>query len=325
MNFDAHSDIWTDVTHHYLAGESDIFRKYHYERLKKGQIEGGIFVIWNDPPYDSDPLKRTHQMMEAIAFEEPFCKDILTVARSYKDMIQAKKEGRMYAFIGLEGLKSIGENTDLIEEFYTFGARHAGLTWNEQNPLATGALGDPERGLTDAGRRAVRKIEDLGMILDVSHLNDTSFWDVMDTATKPVVATHSNCRALCHQKRNLTDEQLKEIAKTGGIVGLNSFNEFVDDDEKYQDLKHLADHAVHMAEIMGVEHIGFGFDFSEFLQGDTLKSFSSQAYPYTIGLEDASHVPALTEELKKAGFHEAEIEMIAYKNWHRVLKQILKE
>lgn len=324
MNFDAHSDIWTDVTHHYLAGESDIFRKYHYERLKKGQIEGGIFVIWNDPPYDTDPLKRTHQMMEAIACEEPFCKDILTVARSYQDMIQAKKEGRMYAFIGLEGLKSIGEDTDLIEEFYTFGARHAGLTWNEENALATGVLGDPDRGLTAAGRRAVRKIEDLGMILDVSHLNDASFWDLMDTATKPVVATHSNCRALCHQKRNLTDDQLKEIAKTGGIVGLNSFNEFVDDDQKNQDLEHLVRHVIHMAEIMGVEHIGFGFDFSEFLEGDTLKSFSSQSFPYTIGLKDASCVPALTEELKKAGFSQEEMEMISYKNWHRVIKQLLK-
>lgn len=66
MNFDAHSDIWTDVTQHHLKGERDIFRKYHYERLKKGQIEGGIFVIWNDPPYDKDPLKRTRQMMEPL-------------------------------------------------------------------------------------------------------------------------------------------------------------------------------------------------------------------------------------------------------------------
>ena len=97
MNFDAHSDIWTDVTQHHLKGERDIFRKYHYERLKKGQIEGGIFVIWNDPPYDKDPLKRTRQMMEAIACEEPDCADILKVSRSYSDMMTARSEGKMYA------------------------------------------------------------------------------------------------------------------------------------------------------------------------------------------------------------------------------------
>lgn len=325
MNFDAHCDIWTDVTHHHLNGERDIFRKYHYERLKKGQIEGGIFVIWNDPPYDSDPLKRTHQMMEAITSEEKDCADILKVARSYRDMMEAKEEGKMYAFIGLEGIKSIGEDVDMIEEFYNFGARHASLTWNEENMLATGARGNPDRGLTPAGRKAVRKIEELGMILDVSHLNDRSFWDLMDEATGPVVASHSNCRALCNQKRNLEDDQLKHLAATGGVVGLNSFNEFVHDIESEQTMQNLVKHAVYMVELIGIEHVGFGFDFSEFLISDTLKSFSSQAFPYTIGLEDASHVPAFIDELKKAGFNEKEIESMAYRNWHNLIKKVMKQ
>lgn len=115
--------------------------------------------------------------------------------------------------------------------------------------LATGTRGTPERGLTELGKRAVHKIENLGMILDVSHLNDTSFWDLLSTAHGPVVATHSNSRALCNQPRNLTDEQLKELSRTGGMAGLNSFNEFV---------------------------------------------------------------------------HEEEIEKIAYKNWHRIIKEIIK-
>lgn len=325
MNFDAHSDIWTDVTHHYLDGELDIFRKYHYERLKKGEIEGGIFVIWNDPPYDSDPLKRTHQMMDAIRHEEPDCADILKVARSYEDMMEARKEGKMYAFIGLEGLKSIGEDIDLIDEFYEFGARHAGLTWNEENPLATGVRGTPERGLTDVGRRAVKRIQDLGMLLDVSHLNDRSFWDLLDVASGPVIASHSNCRALCRNRRNLTDEQLRELARTGGVVGLNSFNEFVSDVESEQTVENLAKHMVHMVEVMGIDHVGFGFDFSEFLEADTLSSYASQAVPYTIGLEDASRVPALVEELRRQGFQEEDLEKMAWKNWHRVIRQVLKK
>lgn len=323
MNFDAHCDIWTDVTHHYLKGESDIFRKYHYERLKKGNIEGGIFVIWNDPPFDKDPLKRTRQMMEAISKEEPICKDILTVARSYQDILDAKNAGRMYALIGLEGLKSIGEDLDLIDEFYQFGARHAGLTWNESNALATGAKGDPERGLTDIGKQAVKKIQRLGMLLDVSHLNDASFWDLLKAAEGPVIASHSNCRALCNQKRNLMDDQLKELAKTGGVVGLNSFNEFVHEVESQQTVENLVKHLDHMVELMGIDHVGFGFDFAEFLCGDTLGSFSSQTTPYIIGLENASHIPNVIEEMKRVGFHADEIEKIAYKNWHRIIKEVV--
>lgn len=163
--------IWTDITHHYLNHEHDIFREYHYERLKEGQIEGGIFVVWNDSPFDADPLKKTHQMMAAITQEEPECADILKISRSYEDMIKAREAGKMYAFIGLEGLKSIGEDIDMIDEFYKFGARHASLAWNEENLLATGTRGTPERGLTELGKRAVHKIENLGMILDVCAIN----------------------------------------------------------------------------------------------------------------------------------------------------------
>ena len=170
----------------------------------------------------------------------------------------------------------------------------------------------------------MRKIEDLGMILDVSHLNDTSFWDLLDAASGPVVATHSNCRALCDQRRNLTDEQLKALAETGGMVGLNSFNEFVHPDIHKQTVENLVKHLVHMVEIMGIDHVGFGFDFCEYLCGDTLDSFSSQENPYTIGLEDCSQVPNVIAEMKRVGFNDEEIEKISHKNWHNLIHKVMK-
>lgn len=291
--------------------------------MRKGGIEGGIFVIWNDPPFDENPLERTRQMQAAITQEKPECADILKIARSYDDMVKAKEEGKMYAFIGHEGLKSIGEDIDLIDEFYSFGARHASLTWNEENLLATGARGPLRRGLTETGKKAVRRIQDLGMILDVSHLNDASFWDLIRIATGPVVATHSNSRAFCNQARNLTDQQLKALAETGGMAGLNSFNEFVHEEESKQTVENLVKHLVHMVEIMGIDHVGFGFDFCEYCVGATLSTFSSQAHSYTIGLEDASKVPNLIAEMKRAGFNEEEIEKISYKNWHRLIKEVI--
>lgn len=324
MNFDGHCDIWTDITHHSLAGETDIFRKYHYERMKAGQIEGGIFVMWNDPPFIKTPLERIREMMNAITQEEPLCKDVLTIARSYEDMITAKKEEKMYAFIGMEGLECIGEDIDLLNMFYDFGARHAGLTWNEQNMLATGVKGPAENGITDAGKRAVRKMQDLGMLTDVSHLNDESFWGVMNVTGGPVIASHSNCRSLCCQTRNLTDEQLKEIAKTDGVIGLNSFNEFVHMDQDKQTIETLVKHLIHITNLVGIDHVGFGFDFSEYLSGETLSLYASQDSTCTIGLEDAACVPNLVKAIKKAGFNNEEIEKITYKNWHRLIREIIK-
>ena len=120
------------------------------------------------------------------------------------------------------------------------------------------------------------------------------------------------------------DDQLKALAETGGMVGLNSFNEFVHEEESKQTVENLVKHLIHMVEIMGIDHVGFGFDFSEFLCGDTLSSFSSQATPYTIGLEDASKVPNVIEEMRRVGFHEEEIEKIAYKNWHKLIHKVMK-
>ena len=324
MVFDAHADIWTDITHHYLAGERNIFRKYHYDRLKKGNIEGGIFVIWNDPPYDEYPLKRTYQMMEAIRQDTKDCADVLKIACKFEDIDIAKKEEKIYTFIGLEGLKSIGKNIDLIDEFYNFGIRHMGLTWNEQNDLATGVKGEISRGITNLGKKAVKKIQDKGILLDTSHLNDKSFWDLMRIATGPVVATHSNCRELCNNMRNLSDEQLKVIADSGGIVGVNAFNQFISEEIDKQNINVLIEHLIHMIEIMGIEHVGFGFDFSEFLDLDTLKSFSDQVSPSTKGLEDASKVPVLLDLLKSKGFSKDEVNKIAFKNWQNVINKVLK-
>ncbi|MEA4987961.1 MAG: membrane dipeptidase [Anaerovorax sp.] len=322
MVFDGHSDIWSDVTIRSLRGETDILKKYHLPRLRKGQIEGSIFVIWVDPPYDKEPFKRTLQIIEAIKKEAAVCKEI-AIVKNYAEMEQAKAEGKFYIFIGLEGLNSIGENLSLIDEYYEFGARHAMLSWNEQNALATGVQGDPNRGLTDLGKQAVKKIMNKNMIMDVSHLNEKSFWDVISMAQSPIIASHSNARVLSNAERNLTDEQLLEIRNLNGLVGINSFNRFVSLDISEQTVDNLLKHIVYISDKIGVEHVGFGFDFFEFMSVDSMRSYSNQNTSYTVGLEDCSKVPSLLEKMRKAGFHEDEIEAISYKNYHRLIKNII--
>lgn len=276
MVFDAHSDIWSDVTVRSLRGETDIFRKYHYERLRKGNVEGSVFVMWIDPPYDKEPDKRLLEIMEAVRKEISNSQDILRIVHDVEEMQEARKQNIFYAFIGCEGISGIGEDIERIDELFAFGVRHISLTWNEQNAFAGGARADVDSGLTDLGLKALRKIQQMPILFDVSHLNDKSFWDVMKNTGGPVVATHSNSRRLCNVPRNLTDEMIKELAKTGGMIGVNAYPDFIASDRKERNVDMLVEHIGHIADIVGIEHVGFGFDFCEFLEEDAAASCSME-------------------------------------------------
>jgi len=323
MIFDCHGDIWTDVTVQKSKGMENVIRNRHLDRLKKGNIIGGIFVLWIDPPHDKTPGKRLIEMIGATATEIMGNQDILRIILEKEDFNKALEEEKLAVVIGAEGLSGIGDNIDLINALYMFGLRHASLTWNEENLLATGARGNPERGLTVLGEKAVNLMEELGMIIDVSHSNDKTFWDIYDKTTKPFIASHSNCRALCDVKRNLSDEQLKAISDRGGLVGLNSFNEFVHLDKEKQDLKHLVNHLDHMVEIMGVDHVCFGFDFFDFLENDTTDDFVEGDTIGTLGFENAYETQNLIDEMMKRGYSKEDIEKISYKNFHRIIKELI--
>ena len=215
MYFDAHSDIWCDVTTRRLNGETNVFDRCHLERMRKGGVEGSIFVIWVDPPYDVDYVKRTEQIMAAAKAEIAECQSF-RIVHTYDEMMQANADGKIYIFIGIEGMATMGKDLSWIDRYYDFGCRHGILTWNEANDLGAGALSGKDYGLTDVGKEAVRRMQEKGMLLDVSHLNDNGFWDLVKITQKPFVASHSNSRALCSAPRNLTDDQLRAIAEIKG-------------------------------------------------------------------------------------------------------------
>lgn len=267
MYFDAHSDIWNDVTYRRQRGETDILRRCHLERLRRGRVEE-----------------------------------------------------KFYIFLGIEGLASIGSDLSRIDVYHDFGCRHAMLTWNEENALATGVHGDADRGLTETGRGAVRRIQEKGMVMDVSHLNENSFWDVMDATAGPVIASHSNAKALCDVPRNLADAQLRAIRDTGGVVGLNAYCRFVDANPDRQTAETLARHAAHMIDVMGIDHVGCGFDFCEFLHDCATDARND---PRTAGLEDCSQIPNLFACLAGMGVTEQEMQKIAFGNFHDLLRRTL--
>lgn len=322
MIFDGHSDIFSDVTIRRLLGETQVIKNHHLTRLRKGGVEGGCFVIWIDPPFDKEPSRRLEQILKATKDEMAECEDAVLV-HNLAEIEAARKAGHFFILLGMEGLSGIGEDLDQIHMLYDFGVRHAMLTWNEENLLATGVQGDPSRGVTGLGKKAVRMLQEKHMIMDVSHLNERSFWDVMDMAEGPILASHSNAKTLAPAARNLSDEQLLAIRDTKGLIGLNSFNLFVSQNLNEQTVDNLVKHASYIADKIGVEHLGFGFDFFEFLSTESMKSYSDQDTSYTVGLEDCSKIPDLLLKMKAAGFTEKELEMISYKNWFSLIQKVL--
>ena len=322
MVFDGHSDIFTDVTVRRLKGETQVLKNHHLPRLKQGNIEGSCFVLWIDPPHDANPPKRLGELMQCIRDEMAECEEAVIVT-NYKEIEKARKAGKFYILPGMEGLSGIGTDLDKIDELYDFGVRHAMLTWNEQNDLATGAKADPNRGLTGLGRRAVRKIHDKHMIMDISHTNERTFWDIAKVGGGPLMASHSNVWALKNHPRNLTDCQLLEIRDTNGIVGLNSFNELVSDRIEDQTVEGLIRHADYIANKIGVEYLALGFDFCEFLDDEAAGAFCDQENTFTKGLEDCSHVPFMIEKMREAGFSDKEMEMICTDNWFELIKRVV--
>lgn len=317
MFFDAHSDIWADVANRRLRGERDVLRRHHLPRLRQGGCEGSIFAFWTYAPY----ARRTKDMMICAAAEAAECDDI-RIVHTYDELLLAKAEGKFYVIQGVEGMAAIGCDPAGIDRYYDYGCRHGILTWNEENALAAGAVSGSTKGLTPAGRQAVQRMQAKGMLVDVSHLNEAGFYDIMDMTTAPIIASHSNARSLCDVPRNLTDDQLRAIRDCGGVVGLNAFRKFVHPEDKEQTVQQLARHAAYIIDRIGIDHVGCGFDFCEFLEDENQQRPTERQNPY--GLADCSEAPNFFRCLQELGLQDHEMEKIAVGNFHRVLKQILK-
>ena len=329
MIFDGHTDILTDICIKRNQGDTKIFNKYHLPRFQKGGLNGAVFVIWIDPPYDAEPKKRVWQILKSLYDELAEPDTALKLIKSKEDFL--KDTSKVNLVLGMEGLSHVDESTglDILDTYYALGLRHASLTWNEANALATGVAQDPARGLTEFGKEAVKRLNDLGILVDVSHLNEKSFWDLAATTNRPFMATHSNASAIHKHRRNLTDEQIKEIAKSGGLIGLNSYYEFVGD-EKHQTVDMLAKHAAHISDLVGVEHLALGFDFCDFLGHEAMSGFcddsSSDEEICTAlsGLKDCSEVPNLLKSLENVGFSKEDVEKVAYKNYINFINKVWK-
>ncbi|MBV7274080.1 dipeptidase [Clostridium thailandense] len=319
--FDCHSDILIDIANRRAQGERNVLKNHHIQRLNKGGIGGTILALWIDTPFVNEPNKRMLDILGSACDEFREAKDCAAVAYNVDDIKNIQNSGRLSIILGMEGLSGLEGNINIISLLYTLGVRHAMLTWNEENEFATG-IGSKnlDRGVTELGIKALKRFEELGILIDVSHGNEKTFWDIYKNTTKPFIASHSNAYRICPSVRNLKDEQIKAIAKRKGIIGINAWSEFVDTESP--SAEKLAEHIDYITSLVGIDYVGLGFDFCEFMDLDKL--FFDEKSVLTPGIEDASKVLSFLDILSKKGYKKEDIEKITYRNIMRVFEEVLK-
>jgi membrane dipeptidase len=329
--FDGHNDALTREDHANLAsgrggGHLDL------PRMRQGGMRGGIFAVFTPSPDDprrgrfgggSDRVENApvdhaaaaaHATAAAgrlLALERA---GELTLARGIGDIDAAARGARPVAVLHLEGAEAIDPGLEALDQWHAAGLRSLGPVWSRPNafahgvPFAAPSSPDIGPGLTECGRALVAACAELGILVDLSHLNEAGFWDVARIEAGPLVASHSGAHALCASSRNLTDSQLDAIAASDGLIGIVFAvpflrPDFADDPET--PLAAIAEHARYAAERIGVRHVALGSDFD----GATI--------PAALG--DVAGLPKVVEALRDAGFDEEETAAICWHNWRRVL------
>lgn len=216
--------------------------------------------------------------------------------------------GKPNFFLTIEGGEALESGPQAVEAFAIWGVRLAAIVWNNENSFAYPAVGKNDHGLTALGQRLIKEMNKRHMGVDISHLNDAGVKDALSISKKPILASHSCCRALCDHPRNLTDDQLKAIFKMGGYVGINFYPKFLTPEET-ADIDTVIDHIDHMAQLGGAKHIGMGSDF------DGIDSHPK-------GLEHAGCVYALFDRMSERGFNEDAIRDFAGENFKRYLDKL---
>jgi membrane dipeptidase len=258
---DCHSDLLLVVRHARERGQRDPFGDFWLPQLRAGGVVLQVLAVFVEPQHVGEgALRRSLLLVEEahrIAEEHP---GDVTICRTGAEVRAATSAGRIALVLALEGAEPIGSDLRLLDVFWRLGVRLLSLTWNRRTMLADGA---DERatggGLTALGVEALAECERLGVVVDVSHLSDAGFADVARLSRRPFVASHSSCRALLDHPRNLTDEQLRQVAASGGFVGVNAFAPFLAARATASDyLRHVA----HAVGLVGAEHVALGPDFS---------------------------------------------------------------
>jgi membrane dipeptidase len=333
--FDGHNDALTREDHARLASGRD-GGHLDLPRMRAGGLRGAIFAVFTESPDFHWALVERDDGVSEYAPAQPISQiqaaasatcaagrlaaleraGHVRIVRSVADLdaVHGDQDAPPAAVLHLEGAEAIDPELEALEHWYAAGLRSLGPVWSRSNAFGHGvpfifpAGPDTGPGLTPAGKALVTRCAELGIMIDLSHLNEKGFWDVARAEPGPLVASHSGVHALAASTRNLTDEQIDAIGSSDGLVGIIYGCQFVRADLKDDPdtpLSVIARHAAYVAERIGVRHVALGSDFD----GTTI--------PAELG--DVSGLPKLLDALRDAGFSDADLQAIAWENWRRVL------
>ncbi|KAA0992790.1 dipeptidase [Dyadobacter aurulentus] len=363
LTIDTHADVPINM----MKEGFDISKEYDYERdgsqidfprMIRGGMDGMFFAVYlgqgkRTEAANAEAKKNALAIFDKIREAARLHPDIAEIATTSKDAYRLQKEGKRAMFIGMENGWPIGKDIANLKMFYDLGLRYITLSHSLNNDIcdsSTDGDGPEHNGLSKFGEQVVQEMNRLGMMVDISHVSDSTFYDVIRLTKAPVIASHSSCRALCDVPRNMTDDMIRALAKNGGVIQINFVPNFVKKpsqphemslkalrlkirqtdlsdadkkalrdemkavDEKYKDdkptVQDAVNHIEHVIKLTSVDHVGIGMD----LDGGG----------EVIGVKDVSQIGAITEELVKRGYSAGDIEKIWGKNIMRVLDEAEK-
>ena len=292
-------------------------------KMVKGDYLLQNFAMFVNLGEKDDPLTKAQRLIDLYYQEIEKNKDLIKPIFSYQDIEDNQRDGLMSAMLTLEERAVINNDLAILRNYYRLGVRMITLTWNHPNGIGYPNLISTKEykdlyhintqdGLTDFGIEYVREMERLGIIIDVSHLGDAGFYDVLKYTTKPFVASHSNARSVCGVARNMSDDMIKLLAKRNGVMGINFCGDFLKASKTggvRSCVEDMVKHILYIRDLVGIDYVGLGSDFDGISQD--------------LELKDASMMPMLKDALFEAGLKEEEIEKVFYKNVLRLYQTIL--
>ncbi|MGX9135685.1 dipeptidase [Rummeliibacillus sp. JY-2-4R] len=305
-------DLHCDVLYKLSMSEGPINFAHATElHASKDKLRAGGVIVQNFAIFIDENIPQSQKFTEAMRQVELFQTNVI---QPNTDMIhitdwkqlELLKKGQIGAILSLEGCDAIGEDVYKLQALLDAGVKLVGLTWNFENGVAYGAEESPEKGLKSFGMEVVKLLNDRDIIIDVSHLNEQGFWDVLPRA-KHIIASHSNARALCDHPRNLTDQQAIELVKNGGLIHVVYYPPFIKKEAEQAQIMDLVEHIKYLADLVGVENIGLGSDFDGISKTVT-------------HLQNAGQSQNLITTLKQH-FSTEQVEKIASNNFLRYIKK----
>jgi membrane dipeptidase len=285
-------------------------------RTRRGEPETGLRVAL-------DQITRLYAETEACGR--------FAICKSYREIQMTRETDRIVLLITMEGVEPLGTDLNQLRVFYELGVRSIGLTHARSNAAGHGGIfaakGSRPEGLTAFGRDVVRECERLGIIIDLAHINPAGFDEILSITTKPPIVSHTNVRRYYDIERNISDEQIKMIGERDGVIGINSV--LVSPTKEESTLDRYVDHIEHVANLIGIDCVGIGFDFFEFIYRQWPESRQKElaakfTTPHFIAdLRNHSHARNLTRRLIERGFSDEQVEKILRENWMRIFKEVL--